>query len=80
MSANNALQLVKTAIDEVLDESGRERTCDIMSNTRLRIDLDLDSLDLAVMTVKLEARTGVDVFAKGIVSTVGEIVSRIDAR
>ena len=42
--------------------------------------LDLDSLDLAVLTVKLEAKTGVDVFANGIVSTVGEILCQIDER
>ena len=80
MSANNKLQLVKTAINEVLDESGREKSCDITADTRLRGDLDLDSLDLAVLTVNLEAKTGVDVFAKGIVSTVGELLLQIDER
>ena len=66
--------------DEVLEESGLERSCEITAATRLRADLDLDSLDLAVLTVKLEAKTGVDVFAKGIVTTVGEILCRIDGR
>jgi len=78
MSDGSMLRLVKNAIDEVLDDSGRERSRDINSQTRLRADLDLDSLDLAVLTVKLEAKTGVDVFIKGIVTTVGELVSRID--
>jgi len=80
MTYNLTLRLVQIAIQEVLDESGRESVIDIDSETRLRVDLDLDSLDLAVLTVKLEARTGVDVFAKGIVSTVREVVSRIDER
>lgn len=80
ISARTSLQVVRAAIDEVLDEAGREGSRDVTANTRLRIDLDLDSLDLAVLTVKLEAKTGVDVFAKGIVSTVGEILSRIDER
>ncbi len=74
------MNTILEAINEVLEESGREKLSNISRSTRLRIDLDLDSLDLAVLTVKLEAKTGVDVFAKGIVSTVGEILSRIDER
>ncbi len=80
MSETMELRVVSEAIDEVLDESGRKRTCDITTATRLRADLDFDSLDLAVLTVKLEAKTGVDVFARGIVSTVGELMCRIDER
>jgi len=74
------MHLVKAAIVEVLSESGRDLPCEVKNETRLRSDLELDSLDLATLTVKLEAITGVDVFAKGIVSTVGELLGRIDAR
>lgn len=72
--------IVVGTINEVLDESGRDQITGISLVSQLRADLDLDSLDLAVLAVKLEAKTGVDVFAKGIVSTVGEILSRIDER
>lgn len=44
---------------------------------RLREDLELDSLDLAELTVRLEAETGVDVFARGLVRTVGEVLARL---
>lgn len=74
------MNLVLDTINEVLDESGRDQITGISLVSQLRADLDLDSLDLAVLAVKLEAKTGVDVFAKGIVSTVGEILSRIDER
>ncbi len=74
----NSIQLVEAIIDEVLREAGRDRATTISPSTRLRADLDLDSLDLAVLTVKIEAKTGVDVFAKGVVSTVGEIVCRLN--
>ncbi len=80
MTERSDLRTVSEVIDEVLNESGRERSCEISSRTRLRFDLDLDSLDLAVLTVKLEAKSGVDVFARGIVTTVGEILSRINDR
>lgn len=64
----------------MLEESSRDQVLGITRDTRLRNDLGLDSLDLAVLTVKIEAKLGVDVFAKGIVTTVGEILDRIDER
>lgn len=67
-------------INEVLDESGRNPVTGLTRETLLRHDLGLDSLDLAVLTVKIEAKFGVDVFANGIVTTVGEILDRIDER
>ncbi len=43
----------------------------------LRADLEFDSLELAVLTVKIEAEFGVDVFADVVVTTVGEIEEKI---
>ena len=74
------MDTVVTIINEVLEESGRDPLSSITRGTLLRNDLGLDSLDLAVLTVKIEAKLGVDVFAKGIVTTVGEILDRIDER
>ena len=42
-----------------------------------REDLGFDSLDLAELTVRLEARFGVDVFADEPVSTVAEVAQKI---
>lgn len=44
----------------------------------LRRDLDLDSLDLAELTVRLEKEFGVDVFGQGLVHTVGEVLDRLN--
>ena len=74
------MNIILAAINEVLEESGRDQVSGIERGTLLRNDLGLDSLDLAVLTVKIEAKLGVDVFAKGIVTTVGEILDRIDER
>ena len=71
--------LIKSIL-EVIKESGRDLNCKIDRETRLRDDLGMDSLDLAVLTVRLESLTGIDVFANGIVKTVGEIQNRLDAR
>ena len=74
------MDIVVRIINEVLEESGRDLLTSITRGTLLRNDLGLDSLDLAVLTVKIEAKLGVDVFAKGIVTTVGEILDRINER
>ncbi len=67
-------------VNEVLDEAGRNPLPALSSDLRLREDLGLDSLELAVLTVKIEAACGVDVFADGIVATVGDIQAKIDGR
>ena len=46
--------------------------------TRLREDVGFDSLDLAELTVRLEAEFGVDVFDSGNVSTVGEVLEKLE--
>ncbi|HUP78891.1 MAG TPA: acyl carrier protein [Pirellula sp.] len=74
------MNIILAAINEVLEESGRDQVAGIERGTLLRNDLGLDSLDLAVLTVKIEAILGVDVFAKGILTTVGDILDRIDER
>jgi len=43
----------------------------------LRKDLGLDSLELAVLTVKIEAATGIDIFENGLVDTVGQVAKRL---
>jgi acyl carrier protein len=44
---------------------------------RLREDIGFDSLDLAELTVRIEDAFEVDVFADGLVSTIGEILEKI---
>lgn len=45
---------------------------------RLREDLGFDSLDLAELTARIDEHFHVDVFAGGIVRTVGEIKQRLE--
>ncbi|MCC5807653.1 MAG: acyl carrier protein [Opitutales bacterium] len=49
----------------------------IRGGDHLRRDLGFDSLDLAELTVRLEERFGVDVFADGLVHTVAEVRGRL---
>ena len=56
---------------------GRAPLPEIRPEHRLREDCQLDSLDLAELTVRIEEASGVDVFADGVVRTVGEIQSKL---
>lgn len=46
---------------------------------RLREEIGFESLDLAELTVRVEEKFGVDVFASGLVRTVGEVAAKIEA-
>lgn len=46
----------------------------------LRRDLELDSLDLAELTVRIEKETGIDIFADGFVNSIGEILSKLERK
>lgn len=50
---------------------------DLTASSRLREELGFDSLDLAELTARIHERHRVDVFATGLVFTVGEVEERI---
>ena len=77
-SMNERTNTILKIVNEVLEESGRSPVCDIRDTQHLKVDLDFDSLDLAVLTVKIEAETGIDVFAEGIVETVGQLLAKLE--
>ncbi|MFN9880087.1 MAG: acyl carrier protein [Planctomycetota bacterium] len=68
---------LEAIINEILDDSGRAPISSLSAEMRLREDLGLNSLELAVLTVRLEAVYGVDVFASGLVTTVGEVLAKL---
>jgi acyl carrier protein len=66
-----------SVINLVRANKGRAALPEIRPEYRLREDCQLDSLDLAELTVRIEEASGVDVFADGIVRTVGEIQAKL---
>ena len=66
-----------SVINLILANKGRPTLPEIRPEYRLREDCQLDSLDLAELTVRIEEASGVDVFASGVVRTVGEIKSKL---
>ena len=65
--------------NEVLKVSERPEVEKLKPEMRLRQDLGMDSLELAELTVRIEAAYGVDVFKNGLVATVGEVVELLEA-
>tara|TARA_B100000768_G_scaffold182007_1_gene208345 strand:+ start:3623 stop:3844 length:222 start_codon:yes stop_codon:yes gene_type:complete len=64
-------------INVVLDNRDKLAVSEISKSSNLRNDCGLDSLDLAELTVRIEAEYDVDIFENGNVETVGDILSRI---
>ncbi len=46
----------------------------------LRNDIGFDSLDLAELTVRIEAEYDIDIFEDGIVNTVSEIFQKLNGK
>ncbi len=66
-----------TVINTVLQNRGRSTISALQPAMDLRKDLAFDSLDLAELTVRVEAEFDVDIFEDGLVATVGEIQQKL---
>jgi acyl carrier protein len=71
------IEKLHAIIQKTVNDRGQEKQLAISSASKLRRDLGFDSLELAVLAVRIEAEFGVDVFADGVVETVGEIERKI---
>ncbi|KXG75457.1 acyl carrier protein [Thermotalea metallivorans] len=68
-------EILLKIINEILDRNGKESLQTLDVQLSLRNDLGFDSLDLAVLTVKIEDQFGIDIFQNGIVDKVYEIIN-----
>ena len=64
-------------INLIRDNKDLEPIKRISLETKLRDDLEFDSLDLAEFTVHVESEFGIDVFEDGLVETIGEVLERL---
>lgn len=67
-------------INNVLENRAKEKLTTLSSKMHLRNDIGLDSLDLAELTVRIEAEYDIDVFEDGIVNTVSEILKKLKSK
>jgi acyl carrier protein len=77
-TAHDLPAALKQLTEKVRAVRGLTPLSDLTPTADLRRDLGLDSLDLAELTVRIQDRYGVDVFASGIVRTWGELVQRVE--
>ncbi|TAD86475.1 MAG: acyl carrier protein [Bacteroidetes bacterium] len=68
-----------TIVNTVLENKGLPAISQLLPHQKLRDDLGFDSFDLAELTVRIEDACGIDVFATGIIETVGEIEVKLAA-
>ncbi len=61
----------------ILEKKELPKVDNLKPEMSLRDDFEFDSLDLAELTVRIEDTFGVDIFAKGIVMTVKEIMVQL---
>lgn len=66
-----------TILNQVRENKGLPAIAAYDRTLRLREDIGFESLDLAELTVRIEEKFSVDVFADGLVQTAGEIEDKI---
>ena len=71
------MEQLLSIINIVLENRGKQTVSNINENSSLKSDCGLDSLDLAELTVRIDAEYDVDIFEDGIVTTIGEILSKL---
>ena len=64
-------------INEVRSNKGLRPITELRPESSLRSDLEMDSLDLAEFTARIERKTGIGLFSEGLVSTVGEVLKKL---
>ena len=64
-------------INEILEDKDRATIDTIDENTSLRRDIGMDSIDLAVLTARIDEAYDVDIFEDGIIDTVGKVLKKL---
>ena len=72
------MEKILQIINTVLENRNKLIIKDISNSSDLRNDCGLDSLDLAELTVRIEAEYDVDIFEDGLITTVGEILNKLN--
>lgn len=73
----DAQQTVLGFINRIRKFSNKPQLDNISGDQALQNDLQLDSLDLAELTVNLEGKYGVDIFQNGIVTTIEDVLNQL---
>ena len=74
----NMLESILEIVNTVRQNRGKEKLVAIHNETHLKNDIGFDSLDLAELTVRIEAKYNIDIFENKIVNTIGEIIEILE--
>ena len=74
------LERLAIILNDIREEKDEDRLEKITENMSLRKDIGLDSLDLALLTAKLEDEFDVDVFEAEIVDSVADILALVEKK
>lgn len=64
-------------INQIRESKGLDKLANVNNETKLREDLEFTSFDLAELTVRIEDEFDIDIFENGLISTVGEIYTKL---
>jgi acyl carrier protein len=67
-------------MNTVLENRTKTNLTSLNPEMHLRNDIGFDSLDLAELTVRIEAEYDIDIFEDGIVNTVREILKKLNSK
>ena len=78
---NNKMEVkILEIINTVLDNRKKKKLTTLSPEMHLRNDIGFDSLDLAELTVRIEAEYDIDIFEDGMVNTVSEILEKLNSK
>ncbi|KHL96808.1 hypothetical protein QW71_05280 [Paenibacillus sp. IHB B 3415] len=77
---NNFLEEIQIIINEMLSVNTGDTYPILNLNDNLREDLHFDSFDMAELTVRIEAKFGVDIFEGAHVYTVKDVLQRLELK
>lgn len=75
---NSNINIVNDIINEMRVGKGLPMIEEFHENQDLRSDFGFDSFDLAELTVRIEDAINIDVFSKGIISSMAQVYSMIN--
>ncbi|MBN8235732.1 acyl carrier protein [Halobacillus kuroshimensis] len=65
-------------VNDMCKDNGLPPLKRLDADQHLRDDLNMDSLILAELTVRVESEFGVDIFEDGLVETMGDVIRKIE--
>jgi len=77
---NKMEEKILEIMNTVLDNRTKKKLTVLRPEMHLRNDIGFDSLDLAELTVRIEAEYDIDIFEDGIVNTVSEIFEKLNSK